>query len=425
MSKDGKRGSRLGLAIKRLIFLVLPVLVIAGAVAGSLMMEAFKPEPEEKVDVIEALPVLTALSVSEDVQLQVTSQGEVQARSEITVASEIAGRLTYVASGFLPGGKFSKGQILFRLDDREMKLRLVQAEAAVAQAQTNLVRETSEAELARADVEALNVNVAEVSDFALRRPQMAQAKAQLASAMAALEEAKLQLERTLIRAPFTGHVRAKSVDIGAYITPGMSLGTIYATDIVDIPVPLTDKDLGALGLGIGFVETADVRGPPAMLTATIADELHSWTGRITRTDSGFDPATRVLFAYVTVEDPYGANSDNGTPLATGLFVSVEMEGRELIEGVTVPRTALRGADKVYIARADDTLEIRPVKVASSNRDHVVTIEGLSAGERVITSPVRGVADGMKIRPVERINSAAANGNSDATDDVAQLTSQLE
>jgi len=421
MSATEKRKFRLGLAIKRFVFLLLPVLVIGGGIVGTVAMGALKPAPEEKAETVEALPVVTAMSFAEPVQLTVSSNGEVTARSEIDLASEIGGRLTYVAPDFLPGGQFSRGQTLFRLDDRELKLRLVQTEAAVAQARTNFIRENSEADLAR--TEADDLGVVEISDFALRRPQIAQAQAQLASAQASLEEAKLQLDRTVIRAPFSGRVWTKLTDVGAYITPGMQLGRIYATDIVDVPIPMTNKDLAALGLNIGFVETEENPGPPVELTATIADVPHSWTGRISRIGSRFDPTTRVLFAYVTVEDPYGANADNGTPLATGLFVTAEIQGRQLVEGVVIPRTALRGSNSVYIACNDETLEIRAVEVASSDRDRVVTVGGLSAGERVITSPVRGAADGMKIRAVDEVNIAATDEGGVTVGSVDQASSR--
>lgn len=398
-----KKGFRLGLAIKRFIFLVLPVLVIGGGVAGTIAMGNLSPEPEEKADVIEALPVLTAYGVSEPVQLRVLSQGEVTARSEVDLAAQISGRLAYVSPKFLPGGRFTKGEMLFRLEDREFQLRIVQAESVVAEARTALIRETSEANQALADAEELGVET--VSDFAMRRPQMAQAEARLASTEAALAEARLQLERTTIRAPFDGRVRSKAVDVGAYITPGMALGNIYSTDKVDVPIPLTDKDIAALGLGVGFIETRDAPGPNVTLSAIVGDTPRHWTGRITRTDSGFDPATRVLFAYVTVEDPYGAGADNGTPLATGLFVTADLDGRELVDSVTIPRTALRGASSVYLVQSDDTIEIREVEVASSSRQRVVLTAGLDIGERIITSPVRGAVDGMKVQPVDRLDVA--------------------
>ncbi|MEL7129756.1 MAG: efflux RND transporter periplasmic adaptor subunit, partial [Pseudomonadota bacterium] len=219
---EAKTGSGIGLLIKRLVFLALPVAVLVLGGVGFVAMGAFKPEPEEKAETIEALPVLTAEAFSEPVQLKVRSQGAVTARAEVSLASQISGRLRYVAPDFLPGGQFSRGDVLFRLEDQEYKLRVIQAEANVAQARTTFIRETSESRQASADAAELGVDA--VSDLALRRPQMAEAEAMLASAEAALEEAKLQLNRAIIRAPFDGRVRTKLADIGAFVTPGMQLG---------------------------------------------------------------------------------------------------------------------------------------------------------------------------------------------------------
>jgi RND family efflux transporter MFP subunit len=395
-------GSRIGLLIKRLIFLALPLLVLVGSVGGFVAMGALRPAPEEKTDIIEALPVLTATARTEPVSLKVRGQGAVNARTEVSLASEISGRVVYVSPEFLAGGQFRKGDTLVRLDPKEYELGIVQAEAAVAQAHTRLVQEQSEGQVASQGAEQLGV---EVSDLTLRRPQLAQANAELASAEARLDETRLMLSRTRITAPFTGRVRERNVNIGAYVAPGTRLGEIYASDVVEVPIALTDSDLANLGLGIGFVETPARRGPTAELSAVVGGVPHTWTGRITRTDSGFDPDTRVLFAYIEVRDPYGRNADNGTPLATGLFVTAEIDGRVLDDSIVLPRTALRGKDSVYVARTDDTLEVRPVEVAFSERERVVITGGLSAGERVITSPVRAAADGMKIKPVDRLNTA--------------------
>jgi RND family efflux transporter MFP subunit len=396
---------RLGLLIKRILFLALPVIVLIGSVGGFVAMGALRPAPEEKADLIEALPVLTAVARAEPVSIKVHGQGEVKARSEVMLASEISGRVAYVSPKFLAGGQFEKGETLVRLESREYELGIIQAESAVAQANTALLQEISEGQMASQGAEQLGID--QVSDLTLRRPQRAQAESQLASAQARLDDARLQLARTRIVAPFDGRVREKNVNVGAYVSPGVRLGDIYASDVVDVAIALTDTDLANLGLGIGFTETSTIKGPPVTLSAVVAGVPHTWSGRITRTDSGFDPATRVLFAYVEVLDPYGKGADGGTPLATGLFVDASIDGRELQDSVILPRTALRGKDSVYVARLDETLEIRPVQVAYSERERVVVTSGVADGERVVTSPVRAAADGMKIKPVDRLETAYA------------------
>jgi len=92
-----------------------------------------------------------------------------------------------------------------RIEPTEFELRVTQAKASVAQAETVITREASEAAIARRDWEELGRS-GEPTPLTLREPQMAEAKAQLASAQARLAETELQLARTSLYAPFTGRV---------------------------------------------------------------------------------------------------------------------------------------------------------------------------------------------------------------------------
>jgi RND family efflux transporter MFP subunit len=390
----GGSHSKRGGILKRFIVIILPLMVLALAVVAFLQMGKLKPQPETKTEPARAAPVVTAIAEQKDIVLSVRSQGEVTPRTEINFAAQVGGKITYISPNLLEGGQFSNGEILLRIDPSDFNLRVTQAQANVAQAETALTRELSEADIAKQDWEDLGEGAP--SALTLRQPQLAEARARLASTEAALEEAKLQQSRTIIRAPFNGRVREKLVARGEFIGAGMKLGRLYAIDIADIKLPLTDADLAKIGLGIGFKQTAKNPGPEVILSANVAGSLREWRGTITRTDSSYDASTRVLYAYAEVKDPYGKGASDGTPLASGLFVDATIAGRDVKDGVIIPRNALRGTDRVYIANTDNTLSIRPVEIASSSRDQVVVIAGLSAGESVITSPVRSVAEGMKI-----------------------------
>lgn len=380
--------------LKRILTFCLPLLVLLFAVFLFLQMSNLKPKPETKTEAPRAAPVVTAQALQRDIQLSVQTQGEVRPRTEINIAAQVGGKISSISPNFLEGGQFSKGEILLRIESAEYDLRVTQAQANVAQARTVLTRELSEADIAQQDWEDLGEGTA--SALTLRKPQVAEARARLAANQAALEEAKLQQSRTVMRAPFDGRVREKLVDAGAFIGAGQQLGRIYAVDIMDVKLPLTDADLAKLGLGIGFKESNTQPGPTVIFSANIAGEPQEWTGRIARTDSGYDVSTRMLFAYAQLDDPYGKGASNGTPMASGLFVSAKIAGRSVSNSVIVPRNALRGTDTVFVANDDNTLSIRPVRVASSEREQVVIVGGLSSGETVITSPVRSVAEGMRI-----------------------------
>lgn len=392
------KAPRKQLWIWRVVTFVLPVLVIAGAIGGFIVMGALKPEPEEKENTVKAIPVLTDIAVQDDVTLTVDVQGEVQPRTEINLVPQVNGLITYMSPKFIEGGRFQKGDLLVRIDPAEFELRVTQAKASVAQAETIIAREQSEAIIARQDWKDLGRS-GNPTPLSLREPQMAEAKAQLASAEARLAEADLQLARTSLYAPFDGRVTLRHVDQGEFVTAGTRLGEIYAVDVMDVRLPLTNEDLRRAGLTLGYEAARASAGIPVTLTADVAGTLGEWQGHIVRTDSRFDTNTRVLFAYAEVKDPFGAGASKGTPLAPGIFVKAAIEGQKLENIIIVPRTALRGSDKVYVAN-DDTLSIKTVSVISSDREHAVLRSGLTVGAAVITSPIRGVADGMKIQVVK-------------------------
>ena len=359
----------------------------------TVVLGAMKDEPEEKEEVINAIPVLTATALSEDVTLTVDVQGEAQPRTEINLVPQVNGKITYMSPKFIEGGRFKKGDLLVRIDPREYELRLIQARANVAQSETVVTREKSESNLALSDWEDLGRSGAP-TPLTLRAPQMAEAAAQLEAARAQVDEAQLQLDRASLYAPFTGRVTLRNVDAGEFVTAGTRLGEIYSTDIMDVKLPMTNDNLRQAGLRLGYEAGPNAPAIPVTLSANVAGQYSEWQGDIVRTDSRFDSETRVLFAYVEVKDPFGARYD--MPLAPGLFVDASVTGQTLPSIVTIPRAALRGEDRVYVANADDTLSIRTVTVLSSDRNRAVIGDGLSAGESVITSPIRGVTEGKKI-----------------------------
>ena len=96
-------------------------------------------------------------------------------------------------------------------------------------------------------------------------------------------------------------------------------------------------------------------------------------------------------------DPYGAGAANGVPLAVGLFVTASITGRDVENAYILPRSALRGQDNVYVAEEGGTLSVRTVNVIDSNSERVVVSSGVERGELVVTSPIRGANDGMRIQ----------------------------
>ena len=373
-----------------------PLLVIVFFIIAMNTIIALNKKPEEKKRAFNTLAVMADYAVQDDVRLEVKTQGEARPRTEIDLVPEIGGKIVYVSPNFIEGGIFRKGETLIRIQDADYKVAVVRAQAGVAQAEQVLVRENAEGEIARQDYEELGRGTP--SDLALRIPQRQQAEAGLLSAQAELESMRLQLTRAEVKAPFSGRVRTKASDLGQYVSPGRTLGRIFSTNIIEVRLPLTDADLSKLDLPLAFVAKTKADAPDVMLSATIAGKTRHWAGKIMRTDSAYDTKTRALYAIAEVFDPYGKGaSEEGVPLAPGLFVDAVLEGKQYDNVIVLPRDGLRPENKVYVVDDKGKVDIRDAVVIDTNADHAILRSGVEVGELIVLSPLERSRASMALK----------------------------
>jgi RND family efflux transporter MFP subunit len=348
------------------------------------------PRPVPAVEVLELLPT--------DYQVVLESRGTVQPRTQSTLIPEVAGRIIEVSPSFRNGGFFEAGDRLARIDPRDYRNAVTVARSELAQARLRLEEERAQADQARRDWEKLGQG-GEPSPLVLREPQLASARAAVAAAEARLRQAEVDLERTEIRAPYGGRVLEKQADMGQYVTSGTVLATIYATDYVEIRLPLTDEQQAFVDLPEAYRDGApDTGGPPVTLSARVGRDRVTWEGRIVRTEGAIDTRSRQLFVVAQVDDPY-ARRPGTPPLKIGQFVEARIRGEVLEDVLLVPRGAVQQGREVFVVTPEDTLERRELDVVWRDAGHVVVTGGLAPGERISLTPLPFAADGVAVRVV--------------------------
>ncbi|GLQ22964.1 hypothetical protein GCM10007853_08380 [Algimonas ampicilliniresistens] len=371
---------------RRIQSILLPILVLLLFPMAAIAIINATAEPEEQRRPFTPLAVMADYATQRDVRLTVRTQGEARPQTEIDLVPQVGGKIVYVSPNFIEGGIFRKGETLVRIDPSDYNVAVIRAEAGVAQAQQVLTREIAEGEIARTDYEDLGRG--EPSQLALRLPQRQQAEAALMAAQADLDNAKLQLTRTSVTAPFAGRVRSKSSDIGQFVTPGSRLGRVFSTDIVEVRLPFTDADMAKIDLSIAYVAKDRASAPLAKLSTTIGGVRQEWEGRIMRTDATYDTQSRALFAIAEVFDPYGTGASvNGVPIAPGLFVDAEIDGKLLENAIVIPRDGLRVEDEIYTVDDKGKASIRKVVVLDASPQRAVLASGVKPGELVVLSPM--------------------------------------
>ena len=372
--------------------------ILAVGVIVLVLLKALRKPPAKKESQILA-PLLNAYVVNvQDVQMVVRGYGTVEPKVQVQVVPQVSGRIDDCHNDFVNGGFFKAHEPLITIDQRDYKLAVENAEAAVAADRVYLDRELAEADVARQEWEQLNPEREPTSSLVLRGPQIAEAKAKLKASEARLATAKLNLERTVISMPFDGRVSAESVDIGQYIMAGQSVATVYGTEVVEIVVPLEDRDLAWFDLPASFNNPASsplISGAEALVIADFAGARHTWAGRVVRAQGRIDSTSRMVNVVVQVADPF-ETSGQQPPLVPGMFVEIEIKGKGLDGVIPVPRYAVHNADEVWVAR-DGKLWIQKVEIARQDKDYTYVTAGLASGAAIVTSPLEVVTNGMKIR----------------------------
>lgn len=388
---------------------LLPPALIVGAIVIVVILASNRTEPPAReamvtsmlVDVIEAAESQGAFSVK--------AQGIVRPQTQTSVSAEVGGRLVEVSDRFVAGGFFNAGDVLAQIDPSDYEAALLQAQAELASAQATLADETARSEQAQRDWERMHGAERIPNDLVLRLPQVARAKASVDAAKASVLRAQRNLERTQIRLPYDGMVRARNVDLGQFVGAGTVLGVAFAIDLAEVRLPLSNQDRAFLNLP----RAGDVgaQGPEVRLTANVDGQTAQWVGRVVRTEGVIDENTRLSYAVVSVEDPYqrraGSNSEQTPPviLSMGTFVEGTIEGRSATGLIQLPRSALRSGDRVFVATEKDELEIREVEVVRATTDEVYVRNSLYPGDRVITTGITTPIPGSKLR-IRRINGEA-------------------
>ena len=375
---------------------VLPLVLLGLAALAAVTMIRNRPVVETQPPQIAPPGVRVHVVALEDLDLAVTSEGTVSPRTESQLVPEISGRVTSIAPSFAEGGFFEEGDVLFTIDPFDYQQAVISARAQLAQTRLRLAKEKAEAEVARREWEELGRG--DPRELTLRKPQLEDARAAVAAAEASLVRAERDLERAQIRAPYAGRVRRKNVDVGQFVTVGNSIGTIYAVDVAEIRLPLPDEELAYLNLPLSYRGAANRRGPRVTVRTAFAGATYAWDGHIVRTESEIDPVSRMVHVVAEVRDPYGAGQDpDRPPLAVGMYVDAEIEGRRFTQVAVLPRAAMRRRDQVMIVDAEDRLLFRQVGILRTTAQFLYVDEGLENGERVVISTIDGPTDGMLVQ----------------------------
>ncbi|MEZ5497231.1 MAG: efflux RND transporter periplasmic adaptor subunit [Gammaproteobacteria bacterium] len=366
---------------------LIPVLiVVAITVVLIMLMKMRQPVNEKKADAV-VIPTVKTIKVEPiDYVVPIVTEGMVLPKTQISFASEISGKVSYVAPQFTNGGQFKKDDVLVQIDPRDYELAITRAKANVAAQKAALDLEQAKSDLAKSDWGKYGKK-GEPSALNLNLPQVDSAKAALAGAQADLLLAQRNLEKTGIKAPFDGVIIGKSVDIGQFVNIGMTLATIASIETAEIKIALSDEQMQNSRLNTLINE---------ILVTITSEETNNntWQGKVAHIEAQRDSRTLLNYAIIEVNQPF---SQNDIPLRFNSFVNVEFAGKTLNSVYPVSRDYVLLGNKVYLLNSQSELEIKQLEIAHSDEENFYVSSGLTSRSEIITTKLSGVKSGSKLK----------------------------
>ncbi len=289
---------------------------------------------------------------------EVTVSGTVASRETAEIAARAQGYVIEIKAD--AGDKVKKGDLLLRIDNKEMAERKAQAEAALESAKADLTQTKGDFERFKILYEKQSVAKKELDDATAR---YGVAKAAERRARAALEEATTLLSHGEVTAPFDGVVADRFVNLGDLVTPGRSLFSLFMPQTAELVVPVGEQYAAFLKEGTPVV----IRISSINLTqqSTIREIVPLR-----------DEKTRTITVKVPISKAPG--------LAPGLYGTLSFE-TTTSEVIMIPRSAVKTVGQLETVRVveDGTVKIRHVKTGRSQDDQVEILSGLNPGEELV------------------------------------------
>ncbi|WP_028114620.1 efflux RND transporter periplasmic adaptor subunit [Ferrimonas kyonanensis] len=342
--------------------------------------------------------VITVEPQSQEITVELP--GRTRAFMKAEVRPQVSGVIE--ARSFTEGGNVTAGQSLYQIDAAPYQAALISAKADLERAKANEISTRATAERYR---ELIGSNSISKQDFDLAEAAYLEAKASVEMAKAAINQAEINLAYTKVEAPISGHISRSGVTPGALVTANQSQALAQISQLDPINVDIVQSSTEMLKLKTQLASGALQQSATTEVTLILED------------GSEYRHPGSLKFAEVTVDEGTGSvtmRAEFPNPdgvLLPGMFVRTRMTVGTDPSAILVPQKAIsrtpRGEGRAMVVTADNKVEARNVTTAQAIDHQWRILDGLQAGDKVITEGLQRVRPGASVT-IQEITAHAAN-----------------
>ncbi len=323
--------------------------------------------------------------------------GRAKAYREAEIRPEVSGLI--VDRLFEEGQEVSKGTALYKIDSARYLAEVESAKAGLARAEaaSKLADETLARFKRLADIRAVSQQ-----EYQQALASSNQAKADINIQRAAVDRTNIDYQKTTLRAPIDGQIGRSSVTTGALVTANQatSLARILLLDPIYIDLAVASSRVVEFNRQVrsGEIQVDDFN--TANVDVILENgQVYEHRGKIAFREVSVDETTGTVILRATVPNPDGT-------LLPGMYLQTNLTGSRYEAATTVPQEAVirtaRGDTAIYLVNAENTVERRFIKTDGNLGTHWIVTTGLNSGDKIITSNLQKVREGIPVTPV--INS---------------------
>lgn len=367
--------------MKRKILIILPIVILILGFIAMRILISMKKEPPKRAAVVRPRMVAAEVVALKDIPSKIIAYGRLMSAQPITLFSEVSGEIMRGSVPFQPAQSFKKGDLLLKIDDRQIKLDINTAKSDFLNALAAVLPELKadfpdeyEKYQAYFDCCGFGEELQELPETDNQKVKLFLSRFNVYKLYFAVRNLEIRLEKHYFYAPFAGSIVSADLRVGSTARVGSQLGQIINLENLEVELPVPAID----------IQWIDRSKPVIFTSSEIAGE---WRGKIQRIGKNIDSRTQSVQVFASVD----RGDQNG--LYNGVFLKAQIPGTVIKNAISIPRRAVYEDRFVYLIK-NGKLDYRAVDIAFQEPESVIVTGGVANGDTLVVEVLQGVAPGM-------------------------------
>ncbi len=364
---------------------LIPVTIIIASIIIMIALFSLRSDPPKAPAVPQTKIVDIEVAHLQDIESEIVGLGRLTSALPLVLFSEVSGTVMEGTVPFQPAQSFRKGDLVLKIDDRQIQLDIKSAKSEFLNALSSVLPEIKIDFPKDFEVWQSYFNHCDVYSPLPALPETENQKIKLYLSrfnvyklFFSVRNLEIRLEKHYFYAPFSGSIISADLRVGSIARNGSRLGEVINLDNLEVEIPIPAEDIVWI----------DKTKPVTLISKEMGKQ---WQGTIARIGNSIDPKTQSVSLFVRL------GTSNRDEIFEGIFLKARISGKIVKKAILIPRKILYQENYIYFIK-NGRLDYRPVEISRLQTDSVIVSEGISQGDTIVTEVLQGVASGMLARP---------------------------